>query len=757
MLSVINIALLSVALLGAKAAAQNAADPSPRPASPSSHLREVNPRIGTSGPGQTFPAIGPPFAMTYWTPETRSGEVKCIAPYYDQDRQFTGIRGTHFISGSCMHDYGSFTVQPESGKLRLSPAARGVSFEHADESMSPAEYRLTLPKQGIDLRATGTLRSGLMSFTFHHSADAWVVVQNNAWSEGGVTTVDTPHNELSGSNPVARLYAGSGKPAGFSGYFVIQFDHPFAEAGTWAGDMKYSQTSQPSLGPSTPTGAYVRFAVRPGETVHARIGTSFVSIDEARRNLAAEIHGWDDTAIAQATAQSWNHVLNSIDIPPDAASASQRTVFYTALYHAFLHPRTFSDANGSYPRFAGGQQVMHAAGFTDYDDFSVWDTFRAVHPLYTLLAPDREVDMVRSLIAKGEQGGYLPIFPAWNSYTSEMVGDHAIAIIYDAYAKGLRGFDVEAAYRLARHNAFDVPDAAASSDGRGRRGLASYLANGYIPLEDPVADAFPPHQNEQVSRTLAYAYDDALLGRFAADLHHDADAAILKARGGNWRKVLDPATGYVRGRHLDGTWATPFDPNTGYPWLTEATAAQETFFVPQDIPGLMQALGGPQAFSAKLDRLFADHGYDQGNEPSHHIAYLYDFAGEPAKAQQHIHELFADYTDRPDGLIGNDDAGQMSAWFVFSALGFYPVSPGDPRYFFGTPLFRSADVHLPHATLHLRTKNWAPDHPYVTAITLNGMPLDRPWIRHDELLPGGELVFTLSATPASAAKSAPLR
>jgi predicted alpha-1,2-mannosidase len=707
---------------------------------------EVNLRIGTAGPGQTFPAIGVPFAMTFWTPETRSGEVKCVAPYYDRDRTFTGIRGTHWISGSCMRDYGSFTLMPESGRLHLLPSARAVRFNHSDETMSPARYALELRDQGIVIQMTGRSRSDLIAFTFHRRDPKWVVFQNNASSEGGFTRLDLEHSEISGANPVRRLYAGAGQLAAFSGYFVVRFDHRMISGGVWDdGTAKAGDASQPTH--AKPTGAYARFDLGPGETVRARVGTSFVSVEEARRNLEGEISGWDLDTVERSDRQDWNSVLDSIEL--SSFSSEHRRIFYTALYHAFLHPRTGSDLDGSYPVFGGGGQTMHAEGFTYYDDFSAWDTFRAVHPLFTLLAPDRDLDMVRSLVAKGTEGGFLPIFPAWNSYTSEMVGDHGIAIIFDAYSKGIRGFDAETAYQLAKKNALQVPSPAESHDGRGRRALASYLKFGYIPLEDHVFDAFPPHRDEQVSRTMEYAYDDALVGRFAAALGHSEDAKLFAHRAENWKNVFDPSVGYVRGRYADGSWVQPFQPNKTCSWVTEALPSQQTFLVLQDIPGLIAAEGGSARFADKLDALFAGGFYDQGNEPSHHIAYLYDDAGEPWKAQEHLYQVMArQYTDRPDGLIGNDDAGQMSAWYVFSALGFYPVSPGLARYEIGVPLFEEATIRLPGQKIF---RIFAPgaehgEH-YIVSATLNGHPLDRAWLTHAEILAGGELRFTMSRTP----------
>jgi predicted alpha-1,2-mannosidase len=378
----------------------------------------------------------------------------------------------------------------------------------------------------------------------------------------------------------------------------------------------------------------------------------------------------------------------------------------------------------------------------------LWDTYRALHPLITILDPDRERDMVKSLIAKGEQGGFMPIYPAWNSYTSEMTGDPADAVIADAWFKGIRDVDIDAAYQLMRHNAMSLPATHAEYvDGRGRRALDSYLKYGYIPLEDKVADAF--HKNEQVSRTLDYAYDDFLIGELAQSLGKTADAELFHSRGQNYRNVIDPATGFARGRHADGSWITPFDPTKPATYVTEGLPLQYTFAVPQDIPGLIQLLGGARAFKRKLDTLFADGLYDQGNEPSHHLAYLYDNAGTAWKAQRQLRHLMeTQYKDAPSGLAGNDDCGQMSAWYIFSALGFYPVTPGVPAYQIGTPLFDDAIVTLASGRkLRIRAAGASAGKMYIRSATLNGIPLHGYSIPHSELLAGGDLVFHMSAMP----------
>jgi predicted alpha-1,2-mannosidase len=520
----------------------------------------VNELIGTSADGQTFPATGVPFAMTQWTPQTRAGEVKCVAPYYFADTRIQGFRGSHFLSGSCAQDYGSFTLMPLNDSSRLGDVERSSSFSHSSEQAHPYRYSVDLTDSGIHAEITGAERSGMMQFQFAAGRKTgWVAVENNLRLGTGSIQIDPVRQEITGQNPVYRIYAGSGQPAGFSGYVVVQFDRPFRVGGTWAGDARSNGSVQQTSSVGSP-GAFVSFDLGKDSTVRVRIGTSFTSIDEARRNLQAEMPDWNFEAAVTRAQSAWEQALSEVQI---GGQSPDRTVFYSALYHSKLLPRIFSDRSGSYPRFAGGGAIETAKGFVDYDDYSVWDTFRAVHPLLTILEPDRDRDMVQSLVAKGEQGGFLPIFPAWNSYTTEMTGDYAGAIITDAYVKGIRGFDAEAAYRLMRKNATETPaNLELYKDGRGRRALDSYLKYGYVPLQDHVPYAF--HKDEQVSRTLDYAYNDYQVSVLASALGHRQDAEIFAKRSQNWRNVIDPAVGFARGRNADGTWVTPFDALRGH-------------------------------------------------------------------------------------------------------------------------------------------------------------------------------------------------
>lgn len=703
----------------------------------------VDPMIGTANDGQTVPQVGMPFAMTGFTPETRSTEDKCIAPFYDKDKTITGFRASHWMSGSCTQDYGSVTLMPITGVLHTSAEDRASNFDKGEQVSSPAYYSVTLQKYRTKVEVTGGTRAGVLRITFPAGADATLVLQPNAKAGEGSVTLFPERGEIVGSNPAHRIYQGLGESAGFSGYFVIRFDKPLGEYGTWCDAANHAASTHQQDG-CKHLGAYVALGKSSAaRTVIVRVGTSFTSIDEARRNLDEEQANASFDDVLAKTQHTWEEMLHRIEV--QGGAQEQRRTFYTALYHSLLLPRIASDADGSYNGFAqsGPQHMAHG---NYYDDYSMWDTFRALHPLLTIIDPAREQEMVQSLVLKGEQGTFLPIFPAWNNYTSEMIGDHAVAVIADAYVKGLRGFDVASAYRLILKNATVTPPEKQYKDGLGRRALQSYTKYGYIPLEDHVLDAF--HKDEQVSRTLEYAYDDFLASRMAADLGHVDDAAMLAKRSGSWRNVIDPATNFARGRHADGTWVTPFDPAQPATYVTESDPWIYSFFVPQDVAGLIRATGGNASFVARLDGLFDKKLYDQGNEPSHHIAYLYDYAGDPARTQMRLHGAMKLYGNGAAGLPGNDDAGQMSAWYVLGALGFYPVCPGVPSYAIGTPLFPKVTVHQPNGnSFTVQAEGVSADKFYIHAVTLNGKVFPGFLLSHENIVRGGTLHFEMTSVP----------
>lgn len=713
----------------------------------------VNPLIGTDirvvqgkdknsteERGQIMPAVGVPHGMTNWVAQTQATEQKCHPPYYYFQDRIQGFRASHWMNGSCTQDYGSVTIMPLSNRLETDPVKRASSFSHQKETATPSYYSVRLEEYGIEAALTGLSRAGIMQFDFQQEGDRYIVIEPN--SDEGMSTiqVDLARREITGTNPVHRIYQGNRKEAGFGGHFVIQLNEEIADFG-----IDTTRSTRP---------AWIKLAAaRPGTTV-LKVGTSFSSIDQARNNLLAEIPGWNFDEVRQASSRSWNQALGQIAVKGGTEEA--KTKFYSALYNTHFLPRTFSDADGSYPEFDGGKQIRKMESGTYYCDFSQWDTYRAVHPLFSILNPTRNGDMARSLVLKGQQGGWLPIFPSWNSYTAAMIGDHCTAMIGDAILKDAPGFDYEEAYALMRRNAFEAnADPDSYRDGKGRRAMESYLRYNYVPLEDSVPDAF--HRREQVSRTLEYAYDDFVLAQVARKLGKTADYQALIQRACNYRNVIDPQTGYARGRHADGRWIEPFEPNRFVSFITEGTPFHYTWYVPQDVAGLMEQMGGRERFVERLDQFFDDNYYWHGNEPGHHIAYLAAYSGEPWKTQKWVHDIIRrEYFTTPDGLSGNDDAGQMSAWLVFSMVGFYPVCPGMPYYVIGSPSFEESVITLENGTrFTIEAPGASETCIYIQSATLNGQPYDKSYLLHEDILKGGTLSLVMGSTPNKQWASSP--
>jgi predicted alpha-1,2-mannosidase len=696
--------------------------------------------------GQTFPAVGVPFGMAQWTPQTRASEQKCLSPYYYRDDSIQGFRGSRWMSGSCTQDYGSLTIMPTQGALHVKASERASAYSHEREIATPAYYAVTLDDYQLRAELTALSRAAMLRFSPQNGKELNLIIEPNSDEGEAFVEIKPERNEVIGYNPVHRIYQGWGKPAGFSGYFVIQFEQPFSNFGVWQGDEVREGASRVS-GEGDAAGAFVRLSPGAGTGLQLRVGFSHTSIEQARRNLAADISHWDFEKVRQASENAWRRQLNKVQIK--GGSEADRRMFYTALYHSMLLPRLFSDTDGTYPAFASSDGLQQAADYDYYADFSMWDTYRALHPLHTILNPAKTNDMIRSLLSKGEQGGWLPIFPAWNNYTSAMIGDHVTAMIGDAWMKGIDDFDHGKAYDLMRKNAFEInTDRQSYLNGQGRRAIDSYLRHGYIPLEDSVPDSF--HQREQVSRTLEYAYDDFVLSQLARKLGENADYQALRQRAQNYRHVFDTTTGYVRGRYADGSWVEPFDPLASRAsFITEGSPFQYTWYVPHDVAGLIALMGGREPFIRKLDTLFDNRHYWHGNEPGHQTVYLYAYAGAPWKSQQRVREIIREeYSAEPGGLSGNEDAGQMSAWLVFSMMGFYPVAPGMPIYVMGSPLFDEIHLKLENGnTFSIMAANNSEDHPYIQSARLNGQPLDRAYLQHEEIMRGGELRLRMGPEP----------
>lgn len=695
---------------------------------------------GTEQLANTIPAVGTPFGMTQWTPQSRLTEQKCVAPYYYKDSLFSGFRGTHWLSGSCTQDYGSFTIMPVCGELKTDPNEYAATFSHASETATPSYYGITLDKYQVKAEVTATARCSMMQFSFGKEDNCYMIVRPNSDRSKGAVYIDAAHNEISGYNPAYRIYQGQGQAAGFSGYFVVRFETAFEDPKVFSGNNIYPADS---IKAQSNIGAVVKFRVHKGSILKMRIGTSFTSIAAARENLEAEINHWDFAAQTKAGNDTWNKALNKIIV--EGPVEKNKRIFYTALYHTMQHPRLFNDVKGTYPAFSKSYEVKQLTTGNYYDDFSMWDIYRAQLPLYEILDPQLVNDFVRSLILKGRQGGWLPIFPCWNNYTAAMIGDHAIPFIASAYNKGIRDYDVQEAYRLMRQNAFDTAGATDYQEGKGRRALASYLRYGYVPLEDNVPYAF--HGKEQVSRTLEYAYDDYALSTIARALGKTSDYNILQKRAKNYLNVFDPQLGYANGRYASGKWYEHPDPDKKAFFITEGTPRQYSFYVPHDIPGLIKAMGGKRKFEQALDSIFEKKEYWHGNEPGQQIPFLYNYIGKTIPLQTYLDAITRnEYDEGPGGLCGNDDAGQISAWYVFTAMGFYPVNPVAPEYSLVRPLFEKVTIQTgANTTTTLTVTGFKKHHPFFIAmVKRNGKKYHSTILSHKDLMNGGtfELLCT---------------
>lgn len=696
---------------------------------------------GSEEHGQTLPSAGVPHGMNLWTPQTRDTEKKCVAPYYYTDSLLQGFRNSHWIVGGCTQDYGSMTLQALTGPLRTSPQARATRLDHNRETARPDYYAVSLPDEGIRAEVTGLSRAGIFQFNYDAEGTGHLVVNPNSDEGEGFIEIDTLRHEIRGCNPVHRIYQGKGEYAGFNGWFVVRYpeDLKITDFGTFKGDSLLHGNTSASKQPNI--GGYISFDVSKEKPLTVTVGSSFTSMDAARRNLLAEIPVADFGKVRDESHRQWEQRFSTIEV--EEADPDEMAKFYGSIYRCSILPRVASDVDGAYVSFAGSREkpseiCYMPSGHDYYDDYSMWDTYRALHPLLTIIDPVRSADMMQSLVIKGQQGGWMPIFPCWNSYTVAMIGDHCAVTLADAALKGI-SFDYESAYALLRKNAFETPATFEEyADGMGRRALDSYIKYGYIPMEDGVNEAY--HKREQTSRTLEYAFDDFALAQMAGLLakkvdkggklrEYREDEKVLRKRALNYRNVYDPKLGYVNGRHSDGTFAEGTDPFTFNPAITEGAPCHYTWYVPHDPKGLVKMMGGKKKFEAKLDSMFSEGRYWHGNEPCHQVAWLYNLVGRRDKTAATVdHIMETEYLNAPGGLSGNDDAGQMSAWYVFGALGFYPVAPATNEYYLGKPRFQRIVLNIPGAPALTITPSPTTDQSMTT-------------IPHSRLLTGEPLAF----------------
>jgi predicted alpha-1,2-mannosidase len=707
------------------------------PAAADNPVSSVDPFLGTGAHGHTYPGPALPFGMVQVGPDTRLSGWDGSSGYHDSDRTVYGFSHTH-LSGTGIADYNDVLLLPATGDVVLHNSYEredgqgyGSAFRKENERAEAGYYAVDLDRYHTRAELTATRRAGMHRYTFPRSEAAYILldlqhrdpVLDSSLRVVGPTEIEGMRRSRSWAQD-QRLY------------FVARFSRPFDA------EIAVDDVLRPDLREAVGRNLKVvlRYHTRDGEAVLVKVGLSAVDVEGARRNLDAEVPGWDFDGTREAARKEWRAALGRVDVK--GGSDAQRQVFYTALYHAMLAPNLYMDVDGRYRGTDG--QVHRGEGFEYYTVFSLWDTFRAQHPLLVLLEPRRTRDFIETFLRQHEQGGHLPVWELSANETWCMIGYHAVSVIADAFLKDIRGFDAG--------QALDAMVAAADSD---RYGLTQYRRQGYIPHES---------EGESVSKTLEYAYDDWAIARMAQALGRDDVYRRFLRRAQSYKNVLDPETGFMRGRGY-GRWHAPFDPFEVNFHFTEANAWQYSFFVPHDVSGLMAAWGGAEKLAERLDALFAASSqttgrqqndisgligqYAHGNEPSHHMAYLYNYAGQPWKTQQMVRRILTErYGTGPEGLAGNEDCGQMSAWYVLSALGFYPVTPGSLDYALASPLFEEAVLHLPGGRrFAIEAKNSSNTNIYIQSARLNGRPYTRSYLRHEDLVAGGRLVFEMGPEP----------
>ena len=694
----------------------------------------VNLYIGTgSGPigyGGTMPFVTPPFGMTDWTAQTRQNKLSVVSYKYE-DTDISGFIGTH-QPAIWMGDYGYVTLMPEVDSLKTTPEERKLPFTHADETVRPDYYSVRMNAGGsrrIRTEMTATERCAYMRFTFPANASSIVMVEASRPGIAGFAHVDAAAQEVTGYNP-DRMDANLGpmKLPNFKGYFVVQFHKAFSDSGTYG-----PSAQQPGLA----TGAYAKFKTTEGEVVEARVGTSFISVEQARQNLKAEIPAWDFEAVRNTLRKAWNEKLGRVTV--EGATDDQRRIVYTGLYHALLYPRIFSEQGRYYSAF--DDKVHKGVSYTAY---SIWDTFRAENSLLTLLAPERIDGMIGALLQNYQEGGWMPKWPN-PSYTNIMIGTHADSLVAEAINKRFKGFDYGLAWDAVYKDAMTPPDGDTTrrwydrepnTPYEARGGLTYFKSLGYIP-DDKTA--------ESASSTLEDSYDDWCVAEVAKALGKTKEYQFFLNRSHNYEHLFNKTTGFMQARNSDGSWAKP---DAGW---TEGNTWVYTWAVMHDIPGLIQLMGGRENYNARLDEHFRGGHNVHSNEPSHHYGYLYDYSGQPWKTQAKVREIAAaEYADLPSGIDGDDDCGQMSAWYFFTALGFYPVNPASGDYMIGSPLFSKMTLRLANGNqFTVSAENNSEKNVYIQSATLNGKPLRIPVIRYNDIVAGASLKLVMGPAPSS--------
>ena len=766
--------LSSVNALAQDKAANNAA---------TSVLQWVDPFIGTGGDGHTFPGAVVPFGMVQLSPDTDAvsrgidpqAEIyKRSAGYHYDDKTITGFSHTHF-SGTGHSDLGDLLIMPMTGKAHIDVGTSDKPdsgyrsrFSHAQESASPGYYSVDLLDYNIKAELTASTRVGLHKYTFSEDDSAHVLLDLTSAIYNFSNKVIWSDVRVIDDQTLLLYRATNGWAKQREMYFAVKFSRPFTDIELINLDnARYrcngcldndKDSVNKKSKPSTIVNSAIQFTAgkaikvlthfdkTKSEPLLVKVGLSAVSRSNALANLNSEIPHWDFAQVKQQAEQQWAKQLNVLAAK---GSDSQKRQLFTALYHTLQAPSVYQDVNGEYRGVDG--EIHTAKGFENYTLFSLWDTYRALHPLLTYIAPDKVGDMIQSMLMHYQQS-YDDMLPIWSFQAHEtwtMIGYHAVSVISDAYLKGIRNFDIDLAFKAmlatANNKKFDA--------------IPEYKQYGYVPMDV---------LSESVSITLEYAYDDYAIARMADAMGHETAAKEFYQRALSYKNVFDSDVGFMRGKTSTGEWNNDFDPEEAKLMgpFTEGNSYQYSFYVPQDVAGLIQLIGGDDEFIARLDTLFTkelnhekikEHEdiagligqYAHGNEPSHHIAYLYNYAGQPWRTQARIRQIMDTLSsDKPDGLAGNDDVGQMSAWYVFSAMGFYPVAPGDLSYAIGAPQLPEISLKLQSGKrFTVKAYQLSKANKYIKTVRLNGVPLNRSYITHEDIINGGLLQFEMTDKP----------
>ena len=699
------------------------------------YTQYVDPFIGAADNGHTFPGACRPFGMIQTSPVTGAVGWRYCSEYMYADSIIWGFTQTHLNGTGCM-DLGDILVMPFTGERHRTWDAYRSSFSKTSENATPGYYTVTLDQAKVKAELTATTHAALHRYTYEQADSASILIDlqhGPAWNEKQYHS-QVNSCEVNWENDSTLTGHVNNKVwVDQDYYFVMQFSRPVIDHF----ELPMAETEKGKR-------LVASFNIQPGEEVLMKVALSTTGVEGAKANMAAEVPGWDFEGIRTAAKADWNSYLSRIEVE---GTDEEKTNFYTSFYHALIQPNEISDVDGRYRNAA--DSVVNATGGKFYSTFSLWDTYRAAHPFYTLMVPERVDGFINSLVDQAEVQGYLPIWGLWGKENFCMVANHGVSVVAEAYAKGFRGFDAERAFNAIKQTQ-TVSHPLKSN-------WENYMKYGYFPTDLTEA--------ESVSSTLESVYDDYAAADMSKRMGKTEDAAYFARRADFYKNLFDSSTQFMRPKKSDGTWKSPFNPSQiGHAEsvggdYTEGNAWQYTWHVQHDVPGLIALFGGEEAFLNKLDSLFtlklettqADvtgliGQYAHGNEPSHHVTYLYALAGRPERTQELIREIFdTQYSPKPNGLCGNDDCGQMSAWYMFSAMGFYPVNPVSGEYVFGAPQLPEFVLHLTDGkTFTIKAEGLSEANKYVKSITLNGEPYTKNFISHADIVKGGTLVYQMT-------------